>query len=154
MKWLKRIFQLIINPQARFDGINPSIGRTDAHEEALGSKRRQLNLKDILFNVPLVLGILIVLSLFILVLYGPVWAPHNPYITGQHIVPHFDKELDEFIRPPPSPISRISPGNKSLGNRFAQPLDARRTKYPDCFSFNHYFKSAPGCHPGWTCRLE
>jgi ABC-type dipeptide/oligopeptide/nickel transport system permease subunit len=115
MNWLKRIFRLFINPRARFDSINPSIVTTHAPEAELNSKRRRINLKDILFNLPLVLGSLIVLSLFVLVLYGPVWAPQNPYITGQHIIPHFDKELDEFIRPPLPPSPEYPLGTNRWG---------------------------------------
>jgi peptide/nickel transport system permease protein len=72
-------------------------------------------LKAIFSNTPLMLGVTVVLFLFGLVLFGPVWAPQNPYIAGQRIVPHFDRELGEFIRPPLEPSAEFILGTDQWG---------------------------------------
>ena len=48
-------------------------------------------------------GGIIVLGMFLVVLFGPVWAPNNPYIAGEHIVPHYDSQKGEWISPPLAP---------------------------------------------------
>ncbi|HDN79744.1 MAG TPA: hypothetical protein ENG33_04680, partial [Chloroflexi bacterium] len=47
-------------------------------------KRRvgRLRIQAIFLNLPLLVGALIVLALFLIVLFGPVWAPENPYLSG------------------------------------------------------------------------
>jgi peptide/nickel transport system permease protein len=67
-------------------------------------------------NLPLVLGALIVLGLFFLVLFGPVWAPTNPYIAAQHLVPHYDARAGEYISPPLAPSARYPLGTDRWGN--------------------------------------
>jgi peptide/nickel transport system permease protein len=68
------------------------------------------------FNFPLVFGGLIVLALFSVVLFGPLWAPVNPYIAGQHIVPHYDYLKEEWISPPLSPSEEYPLGTDQWGN--------------------------------------
>ncbi|MDH5507427.1 MAG: ABC transporter permease subunit [Anaerolineae bacterium] len=114
MTTLKRILTQIFNPRANLEKIPQSL--LDSHDgEALGGARGGLHIRDILTNIPLILGTLIVLSLFFLVLFGPVFAPTNPYIAGQHIVPHFDRETNEFIRPPLLPSDEFILGTDEWG---------------------------------------
>jgi peptide/nickel transport system permease protein len=61
-------------------------------------------------------GLAIVLGLFLLAVFGPVWAPKNPYIAGQHIVPHFDFEKQEHVRPPLPPSKEYPLGTDRWGN--------------------------------------
>lgn len=129
MNWLKRLFSLLLNPRASHGDLPSSAsalatpsevpGRgqieADPNGEAPGGQHSQFSIKDIIFNPPLILGTLIILGLFVLVLFGPVWAPQNPYITGQHIVPHFDREKGEFINPPLSPSPEFPLGTDRWG---------------------------------------
>ena len=115
MNWLKRIFSLILNPRVKLDGMSAPAPEQDSQGETPGGARSHIPISEILLNLPLMLGALIVLGLFVLVLFGPVWAPQNPYLAGQHIVPHFDAELDEFIRPPLEPSAQFPLGTDRWG---------------------------------------
>jgi peptide/nickel transport system permease protein len=115
MNWLKRILGLILNPRVDLDGMPASVPDPVTQGEAPGGKRRRFSVGEVLLNLPLILGAIIVLGLFTLVLFGPVWAPQNPYIAGQHIVPHFDSEKDEFIRPPLEPSPEFPLGTDRWG---------------------------------------
>ncbi len=115
MNWLKRLFKQILNPRSNLDKMPALVKSAESQGEAPGGARGKLSWRDILFNLPLMLGLLIVLALFIIVLFGPVWAPKNPYIAGQHIVPHYDAEKGEFIRPPLEPGKEFPLGTDRWG---------------------------------------
>ena len=115
MNWLNRIFDLILNPRIKLKGVPASAPKPDTQGEAPASRGGHLKARDKLLNLPLVLGTLIVLGLFVLVLFGPVWAPQNPYIAGQHILPHFDAEKGEFVRPPLEPSPEYPLGTDRWG---------------------------------------
>ncbi len=118
MDFVKNIARSLLNPRSRLDRLRrPDL---EAESGSVGSApagaRGRLHLRNALFNFPLMMGMFIVLGLFILVLFGPVWAPKNPYIAGQHIVPHYDFELQEYIRPPLSPSPEFPLGTDRWGN--------------------------------------
>jgi peptide/nickel transport system permease protein len=69
-----------------------------------------------ILNLPLVVGALVVLCLFVLVLLGPVWAPTNPYIAAQHLVPHYDARSGQYISPPLPPSAAYPMGTDRWGN--------------------------------------
>jgi len=115
MNWLKRILKQILNPRLDLAGLPGSTSEAESLGEAPAIKRGHLRWQDILLNFPLMLGGLIVLGLFALVLFGPLWAPQNPYIAGQHIVPHFDAQRGEFIRPPLEPSPEFPLGTDRWG---------------------------------------
>jgi ABC-type dipeptide/oligopeptide/nickel transport system permease subunit len=115
VNWLKRLFKLMLNPRSNVDKMPALVKSAESQGEAPGGARGQLSWRDIVFNLPLMLGLIIVLALFIIVLFGPVWAPKNPYIAGQHIVPHYDAEKGEFIRPPLEPDSEFPLGTDRWG---------------------------------------
>ena len=73
---------------------------------------RRVRLRHILANVPLLLGGLVVLTLFVGVLFGPVMAPENPYLRGRRVLEYRD---GTFYSPPfpPSPEHRL--GTDELG---------------------------------------
>jgi peptide/nickel transport system permease protein len=73
-------------------------------------------LRQTLTNLPLILGIVIIIGLFLIVLFGPVWAPKNPYIAGQHIAPHYDFENEVYIRPPLPPSDEFPLGTDRWGS--------------------------------------
>lgn len=115
MNWLTRFFKQILNPRSYLKGRPDTGSDADDSGEAPATGNRNIRLRDVLLNFPLMVGGLIVLGLFILVLFGPVWAPQNPYITGQHIVPHFDRELGVFIQPPIEPSPEFPLGTDRWG---------------------------------------
>lgn len=111
---LKDVLAKLLNPRSRLDGV-ASFSRSLDNGEVPAMSGGRIRARDIFGNLPLMLGIIIVLSLFILVLYGPAIAPQNPYIAGQHIVPHFDREKNEFIRPPLEPSPEYPLGTDQWG---------------------------------------
>ena len=114
MSNLKDALSRILNPRSRLEKV-PSFANSLVDGEAPGGAIGGLSWRDIFGNIPLMSGILLVIGLLALVLYGPVWAPQNPYIAGQHIVPHFDRERNEFIRPPLDPSPEYPLGTDQWG---------------------------------------
>ncbi len=109
MASLKRLLYRLLDPRSDLKDVRFG-------EAPPARTRGRLALSDVLLNGPLVSGGLIVLVLFLLVLFGPVWAPENPYVSGQHIVPHYDVKLGETIRPPLPPSSDYPLGTDRWGN--------------------------------------
>ncbi len=118
MALFKRIFSALLNPRANLDKVPHSYSQDDSENgyEAPAGGRGGIKPRDILLNFPLMTGAIIVLALFLLVLFGPVWAPQNPYITGQHIVPHYDFDLKEYIDPPLPPSAEYPLGTNQFGS--------------------------------------
>jgi peptide/nickel transport system permease protein len=122
---LKELTGRLLNPRSRLeeaDGFSKAVARSIAAETGNGGStelpaysRSGPPLKAFFSNTPLIVGAVVVLILFGLVLFGPVWAPQNPYIAGQRIVPHFDRELGEFIRPPLEPSAEYLLGTDQWG---------------------------------------
>ena len=118
MDFLKRVFSFILNPRvsaAAYPGITGAAGKSGEFD-ALDDARRRSFLRAALTNFPLMLGSLIVLGLFLLILFGPLWAPRNPYIAGEHIVPHFNTQKGEWISPPLEPSAEYPLGTDQWGN--------------------------------------
>lgn len=67
--------------------------------------RRRVSARGFLSNLPLMLGLVIVAGLFLLVLFGPLWAPENPYLVGTTSLTMVDGELQS----PPFPPSPQQP---------------------------------------------
>ncbi len=72
-------------------------------------------LKDSLFYFPLVLGAIILIALLMVVLFGPMFAPHNPYLIDRIVVPHYDFETEEYIRIPVLPGDMFLLGSDQRG---------------------------------------
>ena len=64
---------------------------------------RRIHLRHILSNLPLLVGGLIVLALFIGILFGPVLAPHNPYLHGRRATEYVDGVIISPPNPPAPP---------------------------------------------------
>jgi ABC-type dipeptide/oligopeptide/nickel transport system permease subunit len=62
--------------------------------------------------VPLLLGALIVLALFVGVLFGPALAPKNPYLSGRQVTEYVDGEI---VSPPFPPSPKYPLGSDALG---------------------------------------
>ena len=71
-----------------------------------------MRLRHILLNGPLMVGSLIVLVLFLGVLFGPMVAPKDPYLSGRHVTEYVDGEL---ISPPFLPSPQYPLGTDELG---------------------------------------
>ena len=76
MDSLKRIVDGILNPRARLEKLRRP--PTEDRENATGGSsnpagaRGRLGWRDVVFNLPLMIGLITVLGLFLLVLFGPV----------------------------------------------------------------------------------
>jgi len=78
--------------------------------------RKRSRLRGVLTNFPLMFGGMIVLGLFLSVLFGPIFAPTNPYITGQVAGSFYDVEKGEWISHPLSPSREHPLGTDQWGN--------------------------------------
>jgi len=116
--FLRNMAGSLLNPKSRLEKLSRSA--PEAENGSIGSApagaRGRLRLRNVVSNFPFMMGMMIVLGLFVLVLFGPVWAPKNPYIAGQHIIPHYDFQLQEYVRPPLSPSSEFPLGTDRWGN--------------------------------------
>jgi ABC-type dipeptide/oligopeptide/nickel transport system permease subunit len=118
MDVLKRLLRLLLNPRPQLDRLSsagPMENDSGEGETPAGSRGR-VALHDVVTNLPLMAGAVIVLALFFLVLFGPVLAPKNPYIAGQHMVPHYDFDQQEYVRPPLAPSAEYPLGTDRWGN--------------------------------------
>lgn len=118
MSVIKAIFEQLINPSANLDSIfSQSDGsvekRTGNGEPPAGAR---LHIHNIFLNLPLMVGVTIVLGLLAVVLFGPLWASYDPYITARSLVPHFDVDLGTFIEGPFGPSLRYPLGTDKWGN--------------------------------------
>jgi peptide/nickel transport system permease protein len=111
LDFLKRL----IDPRSRVSQLTP-ISRPVDGPDLDGPPPSRVRWRDILLNPSLMLGGLIVLVLFFMVLFGPLLAPRNPYIAGQHIVPHYDFDQGEYIDPPLPPSEEYPLGTDRWGN--------------------------------------
>ncbi|HUS94549.1 MAG TPA: ABC transporter permease subunit [Patescibacteria group bacterium] len=118
MSTARRVLDYLLNPRARLNDLPPLSPLTaEANEtEAPIGQRGRRGYWRALFNLPFVVGLLIVLGLFLVVLFGPIWAPSNPYIAGEHIQPHLDSDTGEWISPPLEPSEEFPLGTDEYGN--------------------------------------
>jgi peptide/nickel transport system permease protein len=118
MDGLKRLLVALLNPRSKLERLTPltSEGDDGADGNAPASIRRRFRAREVYTNPPLMIGLLIVLCLFLLVLFGPIWASENPYVSAKHLVPHYDVRRGEYISPPLSPSSEYPLGTDRWGN--------------------------------------
>ncbi len=110
MRWGK-VFAHLLNPRADLSRLRQS-SRTPLERAEGQMPRRRTHLRHVVFNVPLLLGGLIVLVLFTGILFGPLLAPQNPYLHGRHSLEY----VDGVLRAPPFPPSPEHPmGTDELG---------------------------------------
>ncbi len=113
MSSIIQIAKSLVNPRSDLSNLRGTSGG-DLETPARAGGR--LKLRHISSNGPLLFGGLIVLGLFLIVLFGPLWAPVNPYIAGQHVVPHLDPETGVWIDPPLNPSAEFPLGTDEFGN--------------------------------------
>jgi ABC-type dipeptide/oligopeptide/nickel transport system permease subunit len=80
-----------------------------AEPQAPPVRRRRFRLE---VNAPLIIGGVIVLALFIVVLFGPLLAPANPYLSGQRSTMVVD---GQFMTPPFPPMPGMPLGSDQWG---------------------------------------
>ncbi len=107
MGTLLTIVQRILNPRPDLSWLN---NRDSAETEA--RVRGRLRARHVIFNLPLILGGVILLGLFLVVLFGPLWAPENPYLAGQRTISYQDGEL---LAPPFPPSAEYPLGTDQWG---------------------------------------
>ncbi len=120
MNIFKRLMQPLLKPSARFADVPSMASTMETSAEwdpssAPAYSGNRISGRDVFGNLPLLIGGFIVLVLFLVVLFGPAVAPQNPYIAGQHIVPHYDSEKGEFIQPPLEPSAEYPLGTDQWG---------------------------------------
>ena len=118
MKAARRFMSMLLYPRARLDKM-PSLSQEKGDSGSLESptgRRGGLRFMRAFFNLPMIFGGVIVLVLFLVVLFGPVWATSNPYIASKHIQPHLDSETGEWISPPLEPSQEYPLGTDEYGN--------------------------------------
>lgn len=65
---------------------------------------------------PLLLGLLVLLGLLIVVLFGPTWGSYDPYLVAQSQRPYYNTELGKMITPPFPPSRQYPLGTDQWGN--------------------------------------
>jgi peptide/nickel transport system permease protein len=113
MSRLPKAAKILLDPRANLDNMPHS---DNGRGETPAMAGNHLKLHHVTSNYALILGGLIVLGLFLVVLFGPLWAPINPYIAGQHVVPHLDLVSGEWIEPPLAPSAEYPLGTDQWGN--------------------------------------
>lgn len=119
MRQLKEIGKLLLYPRVQYQRLF-GIGDVDRQEGEQNSRStrvgQRLSVRDFFLNPALLLGGLIVVGLFAIVLFGPLIAPINPYIGGQHVVSHYDSERGVWVHPPLEPSQEYPLGTDEWGN--------------------------------------
>ena len=157
MKAAVRFLSFVLNPRVRLEGLTAAGNSTtdDSQSAAApnGARSRRSRLRSF-FNLPLVIGGAMLLGLFLVVVFGPVWAPDNPYIAGKHIVPHFDRETGEWVSPPLAPSEEYLLGTDEWGNDILSMLlyGARNTLIAAAFiaMARVIIGLALGAYAGWN----
>ena len=104
---LRTLFTRLLNPRADLSRLR--------HPNSTPSKEipePRVRIRYILLNFPLLVGGLIVLTLFAGVLFGPLLAPENPYLRGRRGLEYVD---GAFHCPPFPPSSENLLGTDELG---------------------------------------
>ncbi|MEJ2011193.1 MAG: ABC transporter permease subunit [Anaerolineales bacterium] len=108
--WLKRLLE------ARPLWFNGSrLAADDGQIPDVQGKVRKGVLRIMISNPPLLIGSVIVLALFLVTLFGPAWAPQNPYLTSQPISRYYDTAQRVLIDPPLPPSPEFPLGTDRWG---------------------------------------
>ncbi|MFW6069578.1 MAG: ABC transporter permease subunit [bacterium] len=95
-------------------------GFGQAQEQDLGQAparvRYGLRPHHIVHNFPLMLGLIVSVTLFVIMVFGPLWVSQDPYLSSITVLPHFDVEIMKFIRPPFDPSAEYLLGSDPFGN--------------------------------------
>lgn len=117
MSFIKKTLRYLINPRADVSRL-PSLADDAeiADEELELPSYNHISWRHVIFNPALMLGTLMTLILLVTVLFGPLLVPHDPYITTQSVLPHFDTETNKMVTPPFAPSAEYPLGSDAWGN--------------------------------------
>lgn len=79
-------------------------------------KRNRLLARQMIKNPSLIFGLLVLLALTIIVLFGQTWGSYDPHLVAQSARPHYDSELKEMVSPPFEPSAEYPLGTDQWGN--------------------------------------
>ena len=115
MPSLRSTLNRILNPSTDLSWMNGRAPGEEPTPELLPGEapRRRARNRAMLYNAPLWIGGIIVLGLFLLVLFGPLFAPENPYLSGTRTITH-DAE-GNIIAPPFPPSEQFPLGTDKWG---------------------------------------
>lgn len=115
MSALRSSLHRFLNPSNDLSWMNGRAPGEEPPPELLPGEapRRRARNRAILYNAPLWIGGIIVLGLFLLVLFGPLFAPENPYLSGTRTITH-DAE-GNIIAPPFPPSEQFPLGTDKWG---------------------------------------
>lgn len=106
MSWLKNTLSYLINPRPDLSRLGSDPGRPLVKKSTLKG----------IFNPPMVLGLVILLGLLVMILFGPLIASYDPFLTSQTTRPHFDTEINKMVSPPFEPSLEHPLGTDGFGN--------------------------------------
>ncbi|MCI0579373.1 MAG: ABC transporter permease subunit, partial [Chloroflexi bacterium] len=113
MKALRTFAAYLLNPRGRY---RQRLAGASAAAMEQAAPRPRLRLRTMTANLPLMVGLAIALGFTLVVLFGPLWASYDPYITIQTTLPHYDSELNQMVQPPFPPSADFPLGTDNWGN--------------------------------------
>ena len=89
MSTVREFISYLVNPTSRINNTDRSsnISISGEPEMELAMPGRRIRARTLVFNLPLVIGSILVVGLFVIILFCSVWAAQDPYITAQAILP-------------------------------------------------------------------
>ena len=112
---IKNILTYLINPRTRIaQTTNSSVAALEDGSE--WSRPQLMSYGSSILNLPLIVGLIVLLGLILIILFGPLWAKHDPNITTQAFIPYYDAELRDLIKPPFAPSWEYPFGTDTWGN--------------------------------------
>jgi ABC-type dipeptide/oligopeptide/nickel transport system permease subunit len=106
VNWLKKSLLYLINPRSDLSRLGSDPDRPLIKKSVLKG----------IFNPPMVLGLLILIGLLVIILFGPLIATYDPFLTSQTTRPHFDTETNKMVTPPFEPSLDHPLGTDAFGN--------------------------------------
>jgi peptide/nickel transport system permease protein len=118
MSFLEKTIRYILNPRSNTSHLPSQAERLKKGEEPDLELPvyRNYTLWRALLNPALLLGTAITLGLIAVILFGPLWVSHDPFITTQTVVTHYDSETGKMVSPPFAPSAEHLLGTDEWGN--------------------------------------
>lgn len=124
---IKNILIYLLNPRTRARTRARTRVRTQLAQTTTGSvavfddgnewaRPQLMDRGSSVLNLPLILGMIILMGLSLIILFGPLWASYDPNITTQSFVPYYDAGLRDLIKPPFPPSWEYPFGTDTWGN--------------------------------------
>ncbi len=112
---VKNLLTYLLNPRTRVaQTTSSSVAAFEDDNE--WSRPQLMSYGSSVLNLPLILGLIVLLGLILIILFGPLWAKHDPHITTQAFIPYYDAELRDLIKPPFPPSWEYPFGTDTWGN--------------------------------------